>query len=56
MMLWVLAAIVISAGFREAGVEGERLEAEVVGSARAARMRLIGPNCLGVMCSRLPNT
>jgi acetyltransferase len=42
-------AIIISAGFREAGPEGARLEEEVLVEARAAGIRLIGPNCLGVM-------
>jgi acetyltransferase len=42
-------AIIISAGFREAGPEGTRLEEEVLAEARAAGIRLIGPNCLGVM-------
>ena len=42
-------AIIISAGFREAGPEGALLEEEVLAEARAAGIRLIGPNCLGVM-------
>jgi acetyltransferase len=42
-------AIIISAGFREAGPEGARLEQEALAEARAVGMRLIGPNCLGVM-------
>ncbi|MCP3137323.1 bifunctional acetate--CoA ligase family protein/GNAT family N-acetyltransferase [Pyxidicoccus xibeiensis] len=47
--LGVRGAIIISAGFRETGPEGARLEAEILQVAQAARMRLIGPNCLGVM-------
>ncbi|MGE5048116.1 MAG: GNAT family N-acetyltransferase [Deltaproteobacteria bacterium] len=43
------AAVVISAGFKEIGAEGVRLEQEILAIAREARMRLIGPNCLGVM-------
>jgi acetyltransferase len=43
------AAIVISAGFKEHGEEGRRLEAEIRERMRGSRMRLIGPNCLGVM-------
>ena len=41
------AAIIISAGFSELGAEGRALEAQI----RAARgkMRIIGPNCLGVI-------
>ncbi len=42
-------AIIISAGFREAGPAGARLEEEALAEARAAGIRLIGPNCLGVM-------
>lgn len=43
----VPAAIIISAGFSELGAEGRVLEAKI----RAARgkMRIIGPNCLGVI-------
>ncbi|MGA3023144.1 MAG: bifunctional acetate--CoA ligase family protein/GNAT family N-acetyltransferase [Bryobacteraceae bacterium] len=42
-------AIIVSAGFREAGPAGGRLEDEVLAEARAAGIRLIGPNCMGVM-------
>jgi acetyltransferase len=42
-------AIIISAGFKEIGPEGARLEQEILAKAQAARMRIIGPNCLGVM-------
>lgn len=45
----VPSAIVISAGFKEVGPEGAELERQVVAEARRHRMRLIGPNCLGVM-------
>jgi acetyltransferase len=43
----VPAAIIISAGFKEAGARGAELEGEI----RKARgsMRIIGPNCLGLM-------
>jgi acetyltransferase len=43
------AAIIITAGFRESGDEGERLEREILRTAQRAGMRLIGPNCLGIM-------
>jgi acetyltransferase len=46
----VKGAIVISAGFRETGATGAELEHRVLEEARRAEMRLIGPNCLGVMC------
>ena len=42
------SAIIISAGFKEAGPEGVELERRVLEHARG-RMRIIGPNCLGVM-------
>src|SRR5215216_1785860 len=45
----VPGAIIISAGFREAGEEGADHERRVLAEARRGRMRLIGPNCLGVM-------
>jgi acetyltransferase len=45
----VPAIIVISAGFKEVGEEGARLERAAVEEARRHGMRLIGPNCLGVM-------
>lgn len=43
------AAVVISAGFRETGLAGAELERQVLAEARRGRMRLVGPNCLGVM-------
>ena len=42
-------AVVISAGFRERGAEGRALETEIEQALTGSRMRLIGPNCLGVM-------
>ncbi|HTW93576.1 MAG TPA: bifunctional acetate--CoA ligase family protein/GNAT family N-acetyltransferase [Tepidisphaeraceae bacterium] len=45
----VRAAIVISAGFRELGQAGLALEHRVLEQARRGGMRIIGPNCLGVM-------
>ncbi len=45
----VKGAIIISAGFRESGKEGEQLEKEVLDQARRGRMRVIGPNCLGLI-------
>jgi len=47
----VRAAIIISAGFRETGPEGASLEREVVAAARAAGMRILGPNCLGLIAT-----
>ncbi|HEU5450955.1 MAG TPA: acetate--CoA ligase family protein, partial [Terriglobales bacterium] len=45
----VKAAIVISAGFREHGAEGAALEEEIKRRLQGTRLRVIGPNCLGVM-------
>ncbi len=45
----VKAAIIITAGFGEAGEEGKALERVVLENARRYGIRLIGPNCLGVM-------
>src|SRR5580700_9154061 len=45
----VRGAIVISAGFKEVGPEGAALEQQVLAEAQAANIRVIGPNCLGVM-------
>lgn len=45
----VKGAIVISAGFKEIGDAGARLEEKILRHARSAQMRIIGPNCLGVM-------
>ena len=42
-------AVVLSAGFGEIGPEGKALEQEVQRVARENRVRLIGPNCLGIM-------
>jgi acetyltransferase len=48
------AAIVISAGFREAGMEGLERERELIQIAREYNLRLIGPNCLGVIDTFTP--
>ncbi len=45
----VKAAVVISAGFKEVGGEGVVREREMVAIARRYGMRVIGPNCLGVL-------
>src|SRR3990172_5674843 len=48
------AAIVISAGFREAGSEGAERERELLQIAREYGIRLVGPNCLGVIDTVTP--
>jgi len=45
----VKGAIVISAGFKELGSTGAQLEQEILAQARRGKIRIIGPNCLGVM-------
>jgi acyl-CoA synthetase (NDP forming)/GNAT superfamily N-acetyltransferase len=40
--------VVISAGFAEAGAEGAERQRELLAICRAAGMRLIGPNCMGI--------
>lgn len=41
--------IVISAGFREHGESGKELERQIVERMQGSGMRMIGPNCLGIM-------
>jgi acetyl coenzyme A synthetase (ADP forming)-like protein len=48
------AVVVISAGFREAGSEGLERELELIQIARQYNLRLIGPNCLGVIDTYTP--
>lgn len=45
----VKGAIIISAGFKEMGAPGIELERQIMEHARRGGMRIIGPNCLGVM-------
>ena len=45
----VKSAVVISAGFRERGAQGVELERQIQEQLRRGSMRLIGPNCLGIM-------
>jgi len=48
------SVVVITAGFREAGREGLERERELVETARKYDLRLIGPNCLGVIDTATP--
>ena len=45
----IKAAAVLTSGFAEAGEDGKRLQVEVLDAARRAGVRLLGPNCLGLM-------
>lgn len=49
----IKGAVVISAGFKETGESGIELERQLLAAARKGNMRLIGPNCLGVMVPRI---
>ena len=48
----VRGVIIISAGFKEIGPEGVKLEQQILAEARGGGMRIVGPNCLGLM---MPN-
>ncbi len=45
----VRGAIIISAGFRETGAAGKALEQEISECIRGTELRIVGPNCIGVM-------
>lgn len=50
----IQAAIVMTSGFREVGEEGTRLEQECLEIARRQGVRLLGPNCIGLIDTHLP--
>lgn len=45
----VKGAVVITAGFREIGEPGAKLEAEFIEAARKYKISIIGPNCVGII-------
>lgn len=45
----VKSVVIITAGFKEVGRAGRELEQQVVQIAKQAKIRVIGPNCLGVI-------
>lgn len=45
----VKGVVVITAGFREIGGEGIQLEKEITKIVKEAKMKMVGPNCLGVI-------
>src|SRR5574337_407240 len=47
----VKGAVIISAGFKETGVEGKILEEQIAQIARKHGIRLVGPNCVGLINS-----
>lgn len=50
----IKAAMILSSGFREAGEEGAALEKQCLDAARAQGIRLLGPNCIGLIDTYLP--
>ena len=50
----IKAAIIVSSGFREIGMEGAALEQRCVDVARKHGVRLLGPNCIGTLDTHLP--
>lgn len=50
----IKALIIISAGFKEIGLEGAQLEKKLVDTARKYGMRIQGPNCLGAINTHIP--
>ncbi|MCW5862750.1 MAG: acetate--CoA ligase family protein [Anaerolineae bacterium] len=50
----IRAAIIVSGGFRETGPDGARLEDDCLRVARDYDMRLIGPNCVGLLDTHRP--
>ena len=48
------AAIVVSSGFRETGEKGARLEKEMMRIAESANIRILGPNCIGLLDTHFP--
>jgi acetyltransferase len=45
----VKGAVILTAGFKEIGSSGLKLEEKILENARRCKLRVIGPNCLGVM-------
>ena len=50
----IRAVIIISSGFREAGPQGAEMEAECLEIARSNGIRILGPNCIGLLDTHLP--
>lgn len=42
-------ALVLAGGFSEVGEEGKSLQANLIATARKAKVRMVGPNCLGIL-------
>ena len=50
----IRAAIIMAGGFREVGPEGARLEEEIIQIAHENQIRLLGPNCIGLLDTHYP--
>lgn len=50
----IQATILVSGGFRETGEQGAKLEAETLRVAQEYGIRMIGPNCIGLLDTHLP--
>ena len=50
----IRAVIVASGGFKEVGPEGAALEAELTRVARELGVRVVGPNCIGLLDTHVP--
>ncbi|MBW1836865.1 MAG: bifunctional acetate--CoA ligase family protein/GNAT family N-acetyltransferase [Deltaproteobacteria bacterium] len=48
----VKGAVIISAGGKETGEKGRQLESDIKKEADRSGLRIIGPNCLGIVCSK----
>ncbi|MGZ8252733.1 MAG: acetate--CoA ligase family protein, partial [Methylophilaceae bacterium] len=49
----IYAAVVLSAGFSETGSQGAKIERSMLAKAKAHGVRIIGPNCLGIIHTSL---
>ena len=50
----IKAAIIVASGFRESGSDGAMLEQQCLDVARAYGIRLLGPNCIGIIDTHFP--
>jgi acetyl coenzyme A synthetase (ADP forming)-like protein len=47
-------SIIISSGFKESGIEGVRRERQLLEKAESLGIRILGPNCLGIIDTNCP--
>ncbi len=45
----IAGAVIVSSGGRETGAQGQAMEDRILAAARKSDLRIIGPNCLGIM-------